>query len=260
MAELLLKVGPGAGYEDGDVLCAFNRRRIRCVHAERLCKLDGYNSDGLRHIGSLGQSLRENIHQYKFQRVTANTIERVNLFDGTIDMFGPESIDVDMFIRRRLKNPNHAIFGIAGSEYWYGGNIDTSNDRLDIVWSKLSVDESTQEFQLWPMGRLDIRHHLAVRVPDFTEEESTALVAPIIEIVGGEEKIFAKRNIKCDWRTYLLDDLKVSERQVLDPNTAVGRDIQLGKGAMRHESKDQPIQSTRSKLWNKTSDTSVSEI
>lgn len=38
MAELVLKIGDGANYEDRDVLAAFNRRRIRCCHAEMICR------------------------------------------------------------------------------------------------------------------------------------------------------------------------------------------------------------------------------
>ena len=50
--ELLLKVGsngPDPEYQDGDVVCAFNERRILCCHAEMICHVQKVelNSEGL---------------------------------------------------------------------------------------------------------------------------------------------------------------------------------------------------------------------
>jgi hypothetical protein len=50
-----------------------------------------------------------------------------------------------------------------------------------------------------------------------------------------------------------LDDLQVTENQVLNPNFPVGRVITIpGQGRVRHESKSQPTQSDRSRLQSKS--------
>lgn len=263
MAELLLKIGDGAGYQDGDVLCAFNRRRIRCVHVEHLCHVDhaGFNRDGLRPAGSLPQVLRHNTCQYLFRRVSETTIERHNLWSGEVDVFGSESIDVREYIKRRLRHNRHAIFGARGREYWYGGSTDVTHSRLDAVWHGIATAtgrlESDQQFQLWPMGRLDIRHHLAIRTEDFSDEEQAALESPWLADPDPNkpdepQATRAKRNIRVDWRHELLDDLGVTEAQVLDPEHPVGRDIVIPQGRFRHESKSQRNQSDRSKLISKS--------
>lgn len=258
MAELLLKIEPGAGYEDGDVLCAFNRRRIRQVHAEHVCKLDGFTREGLRPAQSLAKEFRHATHQYLFRRVSETTIERHDLWAGTVDTFGPESIDVREFLKRRLKHNAHGIFGVVGQEFWYGGGIDMSNERLNVVWNAIQRDtprmEAEDEFKLWPMGRLDIRHHLAVRVADFSDEEAAGLVAPQVDDKGQH---VAKRNIKVDWKRDILPDLGVTEADVLDREKPIGRDIELPAGRMRYESKDQPVQSDREKLHDKANNRPV---
>ena len=78
MAELLLKVDDGSNYEDGDVLCAFNRRRIRWCHAQHLTTIryDVFNGDGLRPVGSLAQKALELTKQYRFRRISRTEVRR----------------------------------------------------------------------------------------------------------------------------------------------------------------------------------------
>lgn len=193
MADLLLKVGDGNGYADGDILCAFNRRRIRCCHAEHLCSLTqaGFTHYGLRPINALARDFREAVCQYRFERISGREIARINLWTGERVVFSDvpifvdrkwQAIDVDLFIRRQQSHPNHAIFGAPGLELWYGGSEDRSHPKLDRVWRAIELKTPTRElepqFQLWPMGRLDIQHHLPIRVDDFDDLEAESLVAP----------------------------------------------------------------------------------
>lgn len=97
MANILIKVGDRSDrpddWKDGDVIGAFNRNRIRCVHAEHLCHVRsaGFNRDGLRPLNSLARDLRENICQFRMDRVGRHTVERVNLWTGDREQFtGPE--------------------------------------------------------------------------------------------------------------------------------------------------------------------------
>lgn len=264
MAEILLKVGAGANYEDGDVLCAFNNHRIQSTHAMQLChhRKFGFNSSGLR-PGGLAQEWQELIYQYRFTRSGVEVI-RETLETGAIEIFGSPDIDVDQFVRRRLKHANHRIFGQPGAEIWYGGRTNINDTVLTAAWNRINFhtgkNKTDTEYTLWPMGRLDIRHHLAIRTTDFTNAESDAFVAPQHELDGDGDPIedtegnfvtLAKRNIKINWVSDLLDDLGVTEAEVRDRNFAVGRDIEIDAGKFRHESKPQPNQNANDRAFDK---------
>lgn len=260
MAELLLKIGDGSGFEDGDVLCAFNRRRTRCVHAQHIChvKSVGFNRDGCRPVDSLPFAFMERTHQFKFERVNSTQVVRTNLTTFSQDVLGPvansegERINVPEFIARRLQHANHAVFGTQGNEIWFGGNKDFSNPKLDLVWDAIQTRsakrESDPEFQFWPMGRLDIRTHLAIRVDEFDDTEAEEFVKPMFERTpGGQDRLdqhghrimARQRTHHVNWRQ-LANGLGVSNAQIQDPDFPVGLDVPLGGGRFRHESKQQP--------------------
>ena len=83
MAELAIKVGSGANYKDGDILCAFNSRRIRCTHAQHIChvKQAGGGIGGLRDNAHVARDWFEHTHQYRFERVSRTEIKRILLSD-----------------------------------------------------------------------------------------------------------------------------------------------------------------------------------
>jgi hypothetical protein len=263
MGELLIKIGDGANCADGDIIAAFNRRRVRSAHAQSICHVKHESPTGRRTLTSLARDFREATHQYRFERIGADRVKRIEIATGTEDVFGRESIDVGLFVRRRLRHSRHSIFGSPGSEIWYGGRQDYSHNSLDAVWSKIAektdLTEDRPEFCLWPMGRLDIRHFLAVRIVDFSDTEAAELVRPAYRLDDDGNRVLddrgmpieiAKRNITVDWRKELLDDLRVAERDALDRETPVGRDIVTDR-QLRHESKEQPVQSEPSKMYNR---------
>ncbi|MCE9552378.1 MAG: hypothetical protein K8T91_03250 [Planctomycetes bacterium] len=88
MAELALKIGRGADYEEGDIVDAFNRLRIRRVHAEMICHVRhaGFTPQGLRPDG-LARAMHEICLQYRFERVSRNEIERVEIASGERKQF-----------------------------------------------------------------------------------------------------------------------------------------------------------------------------
>ncbi len=262
MAELVLKTNPTDKYAEGDILAAFNRRRTRCVHAEHLCDVRkaGFNADGLRPVGGLAHDFRSIVHEFTFRVVSEKTIERVNNWTGEIDVFGPESIDIAEYLKRRRRDPNHWIFGAIGSEIWHGGRIDFTHPKLDDVWDRITHHtgrlESEPEFEFWPMGRLDIRQHLAVRVKEMDDTEAEALIAPLIErdkdgnpvlydVDGkvsefGTPKVLAKREHSIDWKAEFLPSLGVTEAQVLDVDFPVGEQFTKGDSSTGYTSKTQP--------------------
>lgn len=308
MAELLIKVDDGAGYLDGDCLCAFNNRRIDCVHAQRLCHIDGagFTASGLRPTGSVAQDYLNATRQYRFERVSTYTIERVTIATGVRQVLtGPEfdvsinggptihvthndlrhhrqfaklpssavavlvaavrtglqavqmgesglsvagvetpytatptngeAIHVPEFVDRRKKHERHALFGVPGFELWYGGRTDHSPTAMSVAWNAIETKtprrRSEPEFALWPLGRLDARHHLPIRTDDFDDAEA----ADLVESIQGDEQddgdghvfvpVIHKRKSHLRWDTdAILAALGVTAAQVRDKSRAVGRD------------------------------------
>jgi hypothetical protein len=138
MAEVLIKIGNGANYADGDIIAAFNRRCIRSVYAQAICHVKHEGPTGRRSLTSLARDFREATHQYRFERIDADRVKRIEIATGLEEVFGRESIDVELFVRRRLRHSRHSIFGSPGSEIWYGGRQDYNHDSLDAVWSKIA--------------------------------------------------------------------------------------------------------------------------
>lgn len=214
MADLLVKVGAGASYEDGDILNGFNRRRIRCVHAEELCHLkhEGYTYYGLRDLNALARDLREACCQYRFERVSPTEVERVTIATGDRQLFSDipvlidgkwQAIDVGEFLKRRVRHPRHGIFGSPGAEIWYGGREDRSHAALDQVWTAIETKtprrESEAGFQKWPAGRQDLKSHLMLKVDEFDDSEGDTLTSSEVDETDPANPIVTrKRRFKVD--------------------------------------------------------------
>jgi len=275
MAELLLKINDGANYEDGDCLCAFSDRHIACVHSQMICspKKAKRNASGLLEQGSLTWHWMRETYQYLFRRVSASEIVRIDRATNERERFGPEAIDVRLFIRRRKRQERHLLFGEDGREVWFGGRSDFSAPILQRIWNKIEQDtphrRNDARRSLWPMGRLDIRSHLAVRTDAITEKQVADFTEPQYEVddsgdfvwdlLEGEEvkesqstasmetppderpgwrlAIAQKRRRKIVWRE-LLADIAETESKVRDPNEPIGHEIDEPEGR-RYTSKSQ---------------------
>lgn len=225
MAELLLKTDAGSGYDSGDILCAFNRRHIRCCHAQNIChvKRAKRNASGLILLTEVARDWFEATHQYRFDRLSATEVQRTTLATGDIDFFSDkpneagEYMDVRLFIARRKQNTGNYLFGEDGAEVWYGGRADMSHGRLDVVWSAIETKTPMREADhwQWPMGRLDIRHHLPIRVNEFDDDVASELVSPDVDGEGEKQTVVKKRKNRVDWESTL--ELTVREiEQVKD--------------------------------------------
>ncbi len=150
MAELALKIAPGANYADGDILCAFNSRAIRCVHAQHIChvKQAGGGIGGLRDNAHVARDWFEHTHQYCFERVSRTEIRRILLsdtsevlIDGTPKLIDGrmQHIDVERYVNRRMLHNGHKMFGTPGREVWYGGRKDVSDANLNLVWDAIET-------------------------------------------------------------------------------------------------------------------------
>jgi len=230
MPEIVLKIGIGSNYEDGDIVCAFNCRRIRCVHAEQIChiKTAGFNSDGLRPLNSLPELFQKETYQYRFERVSKTEVKRINQITleeeilSNIPNAKKEHIYLEEFLTRRKKHPTHRIFGTTGAEIWYGGRSDVSNFRLDTVWQK--IEEKTElrevDYKDWPFSDAELSHFFVVPTDDFDEVQASELVSSINSEPDeeGNTTIIKKRKNKVGFRDELglsgetlgkIDDMKI---------------------------------------------------
>lgn len=193
MAEIIININPASSYEDGDIVCAFNNHSVQRTHAEQICHYQhsGFTNDGLRPEGKSLDFLNC-VYQYRFERVSNKQVKRVetDCFGNILseEIFGEGAMDADAYLRRRLRNPKHRIFGLRGAEIWHGGKGDFSQDALERAWNivqnncecRLSsgpCPSCGQDHTLWPMGRLDVRHFLCTQLQDFSDVELAALVS-----------------------------------------------------------------------------------
>lgn len=276
MAELLVKIGPGSNYTDGDVLEAFSDRRIACTHAQHIChpRRADRNQSGLILRDSLAERYLEIVSEFRFERISATEIERITLATGARERFGPESIDVRLFIRRRKVKLDHLLFGEDGAEVWFGGRTNVDAANVARVWDDIEIRTKhrrrDERHVLWTMGRLDIRSHLAIRVDPMDDIEAASYREPQFAVDGNGryrwERIVddgtraelgvsddqtappdqrpgwqlitaARRRRKVDWQRF-LPAIAATRRDVTDPRTPIGHEYDE-PGGPRYTSKTQ---------------------
>ena len=221
MAELAVKVGDQGGghstrYRDGDVLCAFSNRRIRCTHAQHIChvRAAGFTNDGLRPNDSLAEKMLQRTRQYKIERTGVQTVVVTNLI--TMDEHTLSNVPdgdgrcmhVPEFVDNRLEHDRHAIFGSPGSEVWYGGRTYYENDRMTLVWNDIETHSAFREVDhmLWPAGRQDLKEHLMLPVNDMTDAEAEELVIPELKTDANGKPLWEKMELQVVVDTYVGDD------------------------------------------------------
>ena len=173
--ELIVKVksdGSNPYYQDGDVINAMSLDRIYLAHAEMICHPDnfGFNANGTRDLGTLFQKFQEATHVYKFERLNSNDVKRTNLLTdeeeilNTIPNANGEAINVYQYISRRLKNPQHKIFGASGSEIWYGKMRGDTEAFLPVAWNDIETesDNLKDNHNSWPFTDLEKRHFICI--------------------------------------------------------------------------------------------------
>jgi len=233
MADLAIKigsVGKSPAYQDGDIIAAFNSRRIRCVHAMHI--LDPRKAGGglraPRNARHISRDFYELTHQYRFERISNREARRVDLLTGEEVVFNERlkivkgenfAMDVPLYIARRLDHPGHVVFGKPGSEIWYGGRKDFSNATLDLVWSTIQNKTQLKEedFTQWPAGINDLKSHLFLSVDDFDDATSEDLVAPELDTSDPENPIvLRKRKNFVVWRNFVpsADVSRVMDKSV----------------------------------------------
>jgi len=225
MAELILKIGSispnPAHYQDGDIIEAFNRRRIRQCHAEHICHVKHvpFNSDGLNPISCLTAKMFEQTALYKFIRVSNKEVKRINLITLEEEIFSDipnsknEYIDVPLYLSRRRKHTRHLIFGTIGNEVWYGKySRRITHIELDRVWDIIETDTPEREinYTLWPLTIAEKKCHLAISVQDFDDIKAGEFTKNEVIQTGIDDKgnpimeVAKKRIQQVNWRELTL--------------------------------------------------------
>jgi hypothetical protein len=215
MAELVLAVRDQTNYQSGDILCAFNERRIGCVHAEHIChpKKFGFSSSGLRQPVTLLERMLARSYQYKFQRVSRTEVERMDLATLDVEVFSDKTrprTHVEQYVFERKRLERHLIFGTPGREYWFGGRY---RPDVDAIWTEIEEHspERRVDHQLWPLSEREKRAFLALRLSaDFDDEAAADMTA---QEVDEEGNVLRKRTRMVDWRAL---DLGVLARDIED--------------------------------------------
>ena len=203
MAELAIKIGdsPQRGrYEDGDVIQAFNRRRIRLVHAQMICHP---RIGGRKVAGQLGasQPLLEKYFQrtaqYKWERVSKTLVRRINLWTldevtyGSMPIEDPDRpgrmihchVDVHFAFRRKGRLP---IFGADGAEVEYGGYTKQDTATVEKIWDDVETATTLRrtDYDCFPAGTEDLKVHLFVTTDDFDDATAEAYATPLMRDTG----------------------------------------------------------------------------
>ena len=173
--ELIVKIksdGANPYYQDGDVIDAMSLDRIHLVHAEMIChpKNFGFNTFGKRDRNTLLEKFQQATHVYKFERVNSNDVKRTNLLTNEEDILNTtpnangESINAYQYLIRRLKNPNHKIFGTGGREVWYGKMRNDAEVFIPVAWNHIETesDNLQSNHNSWPFSDLEKRHFVCI--------------------------------------------------------------------------------------------------
>lgn len=279
MAEIIVSVRDQGNYRDGDVICAFSDKRIERVNQEHICskKLQARGDHGYLPINSLPYKLLHKTKQYWFVRQNKDTVRRYTLADMTFEDFTKPDIDVEYYLFRRRKHAQNLVFGVEGSEEWFGGRTLTDRPALNRCWDFIEADtpEGRDDAlcKLWPYGRLDVRHFLPMRVDRMTDKQADDWVEPqyfdnrddkirweredrnqniIVGYAddhitppdnkqGWEPKVARKRRQRIDWKARIAADMGETESRAKDVHIAIGDSV-VQNGRPRCKSIDQTEQ------------------
>lgn len=138
------------------------------THAETLCGVccDGFNDEGLRKIDGLSDMYQRLTYSHINARISKTEVLKRSLIDGSERIFGPQHIDLEAYLTRRVKHHRHRIFGSRGAEYWYSGKI--SHDNVEQIWDELEsrAGLDRNNYKLWPLSPVERRRFLPIGITD----------------------------------------------------------------------------------------------
>ena len=230
MAELAIKVGHGANYEDGDILDTFNRRRRLLVFAEHICwpRIHGRKIGGqLGATQPLLEKMYQRTVQYKWERASKTEVKRTNLWTLGEVVYGSTPIDdpdrhghkihchVEEHFKFRNKSGKLPLFGKPDREIEYGGGSKRDAATVELLWDDIEHDTPLRraDHALWPAGADDLKVHLFLAVDEFDDATAEELKAPLYDEKSIEEDkpVLKKRKHHIDWRAATNTSLSASD-------------------------------------------------
>lgn len=237
MSELLLKVGtvgPDPEYQDGDILCAFNQKRILMTNAQNICNPWKFqkNQEGFLDVDSLPYKMYARTVQYRYELVKDKIFEYDQWDGGKVREVKMKKFQ--LWYRRRLKawlkpNTNNGLpfFNTMFEPIWFLGNVKLDDiDIVTAVWNDIETDSPKRRVDnlRWPMGSGDKRDHLIVPVTDFTDMKAVEFVKPVYDDELKEEPIeLKKRANSVPIESELLTSLKTTIEDVRDVTKEIDR-------------------------------------
>jgi len=242
-ADVIVHVGNGPQYKDGDILHAANDRRIAEVHVSNICNKRnfGFNKHGLRAAGTVLDAWMQKRSKYVFRRISKYEIQRVTLATDAVEVLSNkpnsdgEYMNVPLFLQRRLKSKQHLIFGTPGAEYWYGGAVTPSQDDLNVMWDLIEQNTAydRKDYTQFPYTERELKQHLALKVDDMTDAEASDAMAPLMSEPEDEDEepvMLKKRKNRLDYK----NDLGFSEAEKADiENVSKKKDYRKTKSAIK---------------------------
>ena len=219
--ELIIKVGDGAGFENGDVIHARNDQRIQWTHAQHICNKRnfGLTADNYRPTGDLFDAYMEATHTLKFTRTGENTILRSNLLTSATDTLSDvpngagEYIHAARYLKRRRASTNHLIFGHAGGEYWYAKRRSASTAMVSNVWDVIEAhtahERTNTTYTVFPWTDAELSKHYVINVDNFNNTKMGLYEESLYDLTG--TNIVKTRKYNIDW----LNDLGLTVAEKL---------------------------------------------
>ena len=195
--------GPDPGWQDGDIICALNWHRTRCVHVEHICHPQHMTGGkGVRRpLNMIGRlAFLENVKEFRFDVLNSTQVKRTTL-DGGLEEVLP--MGTTEYITRRLQHERHMIFGVEGSEVFYGGKTLSTDANLDTAWDVVEANTGNREeqFDFWPCGALDLQHHLVLNATDFRDTDRGDFEEQDTDDTDPDNPIMVKRRLrKFEWQ------------------------------------------------------------
>lgn len=207
MAELLLAIKDFGGFEDGDIIHAWNDDQVLMHHANKICypNKEAVDENGLRPLNTKFQKYLENTHQYKFER-DGLEVTRTNLFTQESEVVDTDAVE---WMARRLAtnlkptNSTKPIFGTPGNEVWYGGKFDVT--KASDVWDMLEKEGYDRtNYKDRPLFDKELTNFLVVPIQDVTTARVGTLTSPQIDLTDPDNPVTVKkRRYKIDYRNDL---------------------------------------------------------
>ena len=211
MAEALIYVTndarPDDAFQDGDIICAFNHRRIRTCHAQMICKATrGEFSSGIYPSDTPHEKLAALTHEFKFEHI-GSEIKRTVIATGDFEIFqsnkpnaNGEYINVDQFVAD-IRKKNLSVFGTPGAERWYGGNTSDTQTTLDAAWAMIEAETPEREtnYTRWPLSPEEKAQFLAVPTTAIADEIA-ATMENLERNTSPEQPDYDPENYRTNWK------------------------------------------------------------